>query len=91
MAQSNWKPCGTIGGTGLNIYLGIEGTNSYSLILYSCSSIHFSFFPPYGRPDSEMDWLTVILYYALAFSLAIIVIVDQEKPILLKRIAVYPL
>ena len=46
----------------------------------------FLLLPPFGRPNSGLGWVTILLFYALAFFFSIIVIIDKEKPVLLKRI-----
>lgn len=43
--------------------------------------------PPQGRPDSLLGLAAVLVIFAMVFALAVNVLMDREKPVLLKRLA----
>jgi polar amino acid transport system permease protein len=43
--------------------------------------------PPQGRPDSLLGLASILLIFALVFAFAVNILMDREKPVLLKRLA----
>ena len=43
--------------------------------------------PDFGRPDSIVELFSILLIFAMFFTLVILLITDREKPVLLKRAA----